>query len=337
MAETSTSEIVRVDLASAVKDSSVARSYSKTKGFCVYNDDFVKDVLGDSPKLTRVEKRDYQFAHEAGVYVRPTNSIYFTANFQSCDPVHLYAIDCATHVVTQLDYPEVIQANGACNYKDGILYCSQGDRTKPSGLVHVDPVTGASETLITNFYGRDFSSVNDVVIHHETGDIWFTDPSYGYEQAFRPPPMLPPQVYRFNPSTKECWMVADGFVMCNGLCFSPDYKLMYVTDTGAVQAHAGPADGHQFSFNPRLPGSIYVYDVVNGKELRNRRVFAFCAQGIPDGIKCDENGYVYSGCGKIVSSDLFSGSSLTSHTTQVMVFTAGLPTGPWSVRSSPPL
>lgn len=93
-------------------------------------------------------------------------------------------------------------------------------------------------------------------------------------------------------------MVADGFAQCNGLCFSPDYTKMYVTDTGAVQAHGGPKDGHNFSVNPRLPCTIYEYDVVaNGTRLANRRVFAFCDTGVPDGIKCDERGNVYSGCG----------------------------------------
>lgn len=31
--------------------------------------------------------------------------------------------------------------------------------------------------------------------------------------------------------------------------------------------------------------------------LANRRVFAFADHGIPDGIKCDSEGNVYSGCG----------------------------------------
>ena len=31
--------------------------------------------------------------------------------------------------------------------------------------------------------------------------------------------------------------------------------------------------------------------------LINRRVFAYCASRVPDGIKCDTNGNVYSGCG----------------------------------------
>jgi gluconolactonase len=70
---------------------------------------------------------------------------------------------------------------------------------------------------------------------------------------------------------------------------------MYVTDTGAVQAHDTPGN---FSYNPRLPSSIYEYDVVNnGTQLSGRKLFAYCSSGVPDGIKCDEAGNVYSGCG----------------------------------------
>ena len=297
MSSNTTTRIVRVNLTRAVTDPAYARSLRQHPSFYVYHQSFVDDVLGESPELRSIHKRDYQFAHEAGLYIRRTNSIYFTANFQTCNPIHLYAIHSDSHEIEHLSYPDVYQANGACNYKDSILYCSQGNLTTPSGLVLVDPVSKKTETLINNYHGREFSSVNDVVVHHETGDIWFTDPTYGYEQAFRPAPVLPPQVYRFRPSTKECWVVADGFEMCNGLCFSPDYKKMYITDTGAVQAYAGPGDGHQFSFNARKPATIYAYDVIDGTTLTNRRTFAFCDTGVPDGIKCDENGYVYSGCG----------------------------------------
>jgi gluconolactonase len=46
--------------------------------------------------------------------------------------------------------------------------------------------------------------------------------------------------------------------------------------------------------------TIYAFDIINvagGPFLSNRRVFAFAAVGIPDGIKCDVYGNVYSGCG----------------------------------------
>jgi len=43
----------------------------------------------------------------------------------------------------------------------------------------------------------------------------------------------------------------------------------------------------------------YAMDVAEysgGVFLNNRRVFAMAANGIPDGIKCDMDGNVYSGC-----------------------------------------
>ncbi|KAK9380326.1 putative lactonohydrolase, partial [Kockiozyma suomiensis] len=295
--------VIHVDRIRAATDISYAKAVRKPlePAFVVYDPVFA-DIIGNDAAIELVEHRaDDMFAHEAGVYVKRTNSVYFTANFQTSDPIACYAVDCDNHSkITKVEYPEVYQANGACSYKDCVLYCSQGDRSHSSALVLSDPVTGTSEVLINNFHGREFNSVNDVVIHHPTGDIWFTDPTYGYEQAFRPPPVLPNQVYRFVPATKEIYCLADGFEMCNGLCFSPDYKTLYVTDTGAVQAHAGPGDGHSFSTNLRKQATIYAYDVTThagGSTLSNRRTFAFCDTGIPDGIKCDEAGNVYSGCG----------------------------------------
>ncbi|KAK9475652.1 hypothetical protein V1514DRAFT_339466 [Lipomyces japonicus] len=290
------SDIVTIDNSREVIDPSYAVSFRASPSFVVYDESF-RQLLGSEPELTLVEERTYDFAHEAGVYVKSTNSVYFTANFQTSNPIELNSINSDTWVVKKLDYPLVTQANGACQYNDGVLYCSQGDFSTPSSLVLVNPASEKAVTLINNFHGRQFSSINDVVIHHETGEIWFTDPTYGYEQAFRPSPVLPPQVYRFNPETSEISLVADNYIMCNGLCFSPDYKKLYVTDTGGVKAHAGPGDGKQFSFNPRGEATIYEYDVVEKRYLTNRKTFAYADNGIPDGIKCDEFGNVYSGCG----------------------------------------
>ncbi|KAK2764087.1 hypothetical protein FQN53_007097 [Emmonsiellopsis sp. PD_33] len=323
-----------VDSRQAAVDPSYARSFSTTPSFVAYSLSFIPEIIGPTPSLTLVSSRASaptpdQFAHEAGVYIRSTNAIYFTSNYQTSDPqIDLYSIDAATWQITNLThtagFDTVTQPNGACNYNDKVLYCAQGEidssATNPSrasALVLVDPLTNTSQTLLNNFYGREFSSINDVVIHHPSGDIWFTDPTYGYEQAFRPTPDLPKQVYRFRPATGQCWAVADGFDMCNGLCFSPDYGRLYVTDTGAVQSHGDVGDGHNFSFRGTGPASVYVYDVVGGGEgygagggggreewegdkgvrLVNRRLFAFCHNGVPDGIKCDEKGYVYAGCG----------------------------------------
>ena len=50
----------------------------------------------------------------------------------------------------------------------------------------------------------------------------------------------------------------------------------------------------------RNPHTIYAYDILRsggGSFLANRRLFAVCDSGIPDGVKLDRDGNVYSGCG----------------------------------------
>lgn len=289
-----------------------AQNMPKKPCFLAYDSSF-SSILGTNPKITLVEQRKDKFAHEAGVYIKSTNKNYFTSNYQSDKTIETYAVDCSTHEITEDKFDHVVTANGACHWKDKVLYCCQGDFNTPSALVLVDPSTKESEIILNNLYGREFNSINDVVIHHERDEIWFTDPTYGYEQAFRPSPMLPSQVYRFKPSTGQIWCVADGFVQCNGLCFSPDYKKMYITDTAALQAHGTPATGQNISLNPRLPASIYEFDVQdNGTRLGNPRMFAYCDVGIPDGIKCDEAGNVYSGCGDGVGSVIDLSSSIST-------------------------
>lgn len=74
--------------------------------------------------------------------------------------------------------------------------------------------------LLNNFFGRQFNSLNDVNIHPDNKDIYFTDTIYGYVQDFRPAPGLPNQVYRFNPDTGAVTIAADGFVHSNGTAMS---------------------------------------------------------------------------------------------------------------------
>jgi len=71
--------------------------------------------------------------------------------------------------------------------------------------------------LVNNYYGRQFTSLNDVTVNPRNGELYFTDPDYGYVQAFRPLPGLPPQVYRLNPETGSLTVAADGFDKPNGM------------------------------------------------------------------------------------------------------------------------
>lgn len=248
--------------------------------------------------------------HEACVYDEATHSIFITSNqiqlprgqtnhatshkfvnlsrvYDHVDPAKIRIEDA-----TPTNHPDGMW-NGGVNLKNGLLYCAQGSKTNPGGLVYVPdphlPYTGT--TLVSSFHGRQFNSVNDVIVHPHDGSIWFTDPTYGYHQGIRPEPQLPCQVYRFEPETKNIRAVADGFVRPNGLCFSPDLRVLYITDTGAIHGDKSvPID-------KMGPSHIYAFDIIPGPFLANKRLFAFADGGWPDGIKCDMEGNVYSGCG----------------------------------------
>ncbi|KAI5293750.1 hypothetical protein KEM55_006923, partial [Ascosphaera atra] len=111
-------DVYTVDNGRAVIDQEYAKSFSEKRGFVCYNEGFKRDVLGDSPELVLVsarygygDKNDWRksdfFAHEAGLYIRSTDSIYFTSNYQTSDPkVDLYSIDAKTWEIKKLDYPE---------------------------------------------------------------------------------------------------------------------------------------------------------------------------------------------------------------------------------------
>jgi gluconolactonase len=125
-------------------------------------------------------------------------------------------------------------ANGGVNYRDGVIFCAQGTLEQPSGLVYMDATAPyRSKPLLDSFYGRQFNSLNDVVVHAD-GSIWFTDPIYGFEQGFRPPPQLPNQVYRYDPTVESVRAMADGFGRPNGISFSPDQSTIYITDTDYI-------------------------------------------------------------------------------------------------------
>lgn len=70
--------------------------------------------------------------------------------------------------------------------------------------------------LLNNYFGRQFSSLNDAAVHPVNKDLYFTDTLYGYLQDFRPPPGLRNQVYRWNDQTGAVTVAADGFVLPNG-------------------------------------------------------------------------------------------------------------------------
>ena len=66
--------------------------------------------------------------------------------------------------------------------------------------------------------------------------IWFTDPGYGSLMNYegnKGELEIKEAVYRIDAKTGKIDKVTDEIFKPNGLCFSPDYKKLYVADTGA--------------------------------------------------------------------------------------------------------
>ncbi|KAK4539676.1 hypothetical protein LTR36_010439 [Oleoguttula mirabilis] len=265
--------------------------------FAIYHESFL-DIVGTEPSITLAVEKDYPFAHEAGVFIPEQDAVYVTSNRYQPDGSAEKTIKISK-ISRQQDGrwqseevpTDVAMGNGGINYQADVLFCAQGTKVEPGGLVRMKTSPPYStETLIDSYHGRLFNSVNDVVSHTD-GSIWFTDPIYGFEQGFRNKPQLPCQVYRFDPRTGDVRVVADGFGRPNGLCFSPDEETLYITDTDWIHG-----DG---TIDPMRASTIYAFDVTerHGSHfLASRRVFAMADCGIPDGIKCDLQGNVYSGC-----------------------------------------
>jgi gluconolactonase len=208
---------------------------SEVAHFAIYDDAFAI-LLGPEPNIKLAVEQDWPFAHEAGVYVPSQDVVFVTSDRLGSDDSPNVKISRVsrdrTGTWTSEEVPaDVVMGNGGINYEGGILFCAQGSKSSRSGLVHMDPTPPfKTRTLLDNFHGLAFNSMNDVVVHTD-GGIWFTDPIYGFEQGFRHRPELPNQIYRFDPVSGDLRVTADNFGRPNGICFAPDERTLYITDT----------------------------------------------------------------------------------------------------------
>lgn len=143
---------------------------------------------------------------------------------------------------------------------------------------------GSFTVLADRYRGGRLNSPNDVAVTRD-GAIWFTDPTYGIdnpdEGIASPSEQAGRFVYRLDPGGRLA-IAADSFVQPNGLAFSPDETILYVSETeGAMKP-----DGRR---------EIRAFAVTQDGRLSRERVFATLEHGAPDGLALDEAGRLYAG------------------------------------------
>jgi gluconolactonase len=158
-----------------------------------------------------------------------------------------------------------------------LILCQQGER-------RIARYDGTCYTVLVDRYeGKRFNSPNDIV-QRKNGDFYFTDPPYGLKGEDESPvkELSFNGVYRLTPDGRIS-AVLKNLTRPNGLGFSPDEKIFYVTVS-----------------DPKAT-RVMAYDVQADGTLANERVFYDAqplkdagAPGLCDGMKVDREGNVWS-------------------------------------------
>lgn len=168
------------------------------------------------------------------------------------------------------------------NYRDlqgRLVACSQGQRA----IIRRED-DGEWQVLVDRYQGKRLNSPNDLVVKSD-GTIWFSDPTFGLtheDQGYGgEQEQAGDFVYRFDPKTEEIEAVIKEMARPNGLAFSPDESLLYVSDTSAVE-------------HPQQHHYIRVYQVVDHRYVKEGQVFAIIEPGEPDGFRVDTEGNIFT-------------------------------------------
>jgi gluconolactonase len=198
----------------------------------------------------------------------------------------LLRYDTMQNQTTVFRQPSNFTNGNTRDWQGRLLSCEQGTRR-----VTRTEYDGTIAVLADKYQGKPLNSPNGVIVKKSDDTIWFTDPTYGIggdHEGNRAESELPRNVYRLDPKNGQLTIVVGDFSQPNGLCFSPDEKKLYITDTGWLGG-------------PQKKTLIRVFDVSDDGKLSNDRVFHDFADVpapyIADDIRADEDGNIWAAGG----------------------------------------
>jgi gluconolactonase len=172
-------------------------------------------------------------------------------------------------------------SNGLALTKDGRLWlCQHGDRRIAEMDVPLNSPQSKFKTVANSYDGKRLNSPNDLFLSRN-GDLYFTDPSYGFEKGPRDPKKeLPYQgVYRME-RNGTVTLLLDSINQPNGIGIMPDGKTLIVSNSDYRKKR------------------WYTYTLGKDGTLTSGKIFHDASQeqgsGLCDGFKIDDRGNIFA-------------------------------------------
>ncbi|OCL06958.1 putative gluconolactonase precursor, partial [Glonium stellatum] len=279
--------------------------------FIVFDQNRGLQILGQFPSLELMFTVPADLVHEAPVYVPPPmNAIILSALHAGVIPQLIINLNASVPTIANFTSdPPVYAVNGG-RYFNGTVFWAVGGGfpfqasngsiiLQTPGIFALDPMTRKVTTLLNNYYGAQFNSPDDLAVD-ANGDIYFTDPWYGWGLNLTTNPILAPATWRFRPSTGSANIIETSLVQPNGVGISPDGRTLYVTDTGATVFNTPPDIIPRYTYNSTGPRLTYAFDVTTfsaGGYLTNKRPIWLAEEVADDGFHVAGNGYLVGAAG----------------------------------------
>lgn len=226
--------------------------------------------------------------NEGPAWVRPPGLGHGVLRWSDIPGDRIMQFDPADGAAT-VHRSDVEFTNGRTPAPDGGVYqCSHGLRRVEH---EIDGPDGPVVTVVAQQWdGARLNSPNDVVCAAD-GSVWFSDPPYGIVMAGEGHPGEREYggsfVFRWDPAAPDSLaVVCTDLVAPNGLAFSPDESVLYVSDTSSTLPWGG--DGHH----------IRAYDMLRwpdgGLTAARGRTHAVTERGVPDGFRVDVEGRIWT-------------------------------------------